>query len=340
MKHVFRISSHFTFYLCKSYIKSQSLNQDDCVLFLVRNYKIPPEYNEEFSRRISTEYNVDQKNGRVFAGLNVFKTWHNIANFDRLVDSYIGQEPFVWYTQVCNDDLCSLMVTKHNCHGYYVIEDGLGSYLSNNPRTFVGWRYWVYRMFLNVFFPRIYSVKKWYINSEHPKFKGCIASNQKCFPLHQQSLQVVEVVYDKITLERCPDAILSVDPLFFYMDEHSVELIYRDLAAFMKIKNYKILYYKYHPSFNSSVNEGIRKKYELIIKKYFKIDLAEISPTISLENVLYTYKCDFYTSRSSVSIYASSMGALCYSYSSVIEKYVPNYGEIPEIKNFCTMVEI
>lgn len=339
MKYVFRISSHFTFYLCRSYIKSESLDLNNCILFLVRNYRIPPKYDDEFPRQIRTEYNIDQKNGRVFAGLNIFKTQRNIAQFDQLVDSYIGEDSFVWYTQVCNDDLCSLMVTKDNCCGYYVIEDGLGSYLPNNPRTFVGWKYWVYKLILNRFFPRIYSVKSWYINSEHPKFRGCIASSQKCFPLHQDSLKVIDVVYDRCELGKTPDVILSVDPLFFFIDNTIVSLVYRDLASYMERKGYNILYYKFHPYFNNQVNLEKRKSYEAMIKKYFKMQVEEISPDFSLENILYTYKCDFYTSRSAVSIYASSMGAPCYSYSRLIEKYDVNYKELRVVENFCFMID-
>lgn len=129
MKHVFRISSPLTFFLCKKIMDVKGIDYNDSILFLVRDYAIPQKYSSTFPNVIKTSYNVSPTEGRVFAGLNVFKTHKNIKEFDALIDAEIKGEDFIWYAQICNDDFCSLMVSKKNCKGYYVIEDGLGSYL-------------------------------------------------------------------------------------------------------------------------------------------------------------------------------------------------------------------
>lgn len=340
MKQVFRISSHLTFYLCKKIIEVKGFDYDDCILFLVRDYKIPQQYESAFKHQIHTSFNVDKNKGRIFAGANFIKTYHNISDFDKLVDAYLQGEDFYWYAQVCNDDTCSLMVTKSNCKGYYVIEDGLGSYLKQNPQTFVGLNYWIYKLILLPFFYRIFAVKNNFIYTEHPKFKGCITSSQKCFPLHQQYLEVVGIPFEKTELPQTPDAIISIDPLFLYMDDSVVEKVYEDLSQYVNSKGYKSLHYKFHPYFNSAANASIKATYKQLILKLFGESAIELSSNVVLENVFNTYKCDFYTNRSSVALYAYEMGATCYSYSPIIEKYKSDYKELAIVDEICIPVKL
>lgn len=339
MKHVFRISSHLTFYLSKKIIEERKIKDDDCIFFLVRNYKVPIEHSSKFKHVIHTSYNVSSKIGRVFS-FNFFKTKKNIKEFDKLVDAYIQGCSFIWYSQICNDDFCSLMVTKTNCNGYYVIEDGIGSYLMSNPQTFTGVRYYIYKYFLLPFFPRIFEVKNWYINSIHKKFLGCIASSSECFPLHKEYLTVVKDIFEKVELDFVPDAILSVDPLFYYIEEDDLKKIFRDLSLYMKRKNYSVLAYKFHPYFNANERKLLKNKYEELIRDLFLFELIELSEHVVVENLLYTYQCDFYTNHSSIAVYASKMGAACYSYSPIIKKYVSSYEELSIVQKFCTPIII
>ena len=216
MKHVFGASSHLVFYQCKKIVELDHLNPDDCIFFFTRNYVCPPKYNSLFKNQIHTQYNVDENNGRVFAGLNLRKTFSNVKSFDNLVDSYIKGEDFIWYSQICNNDFCSLMVTKKNCKGYYVLEDGLGSYRPYNPQTFTGIQYLLYKFVLKPLFPRCFEVKNHFITTEHPKFRGCIATTEYCFPLHQKYLRCIGLPFETTDLGYSPDAILSIDPLYLF----------------------------------------------------------------------------------------------------------------------------
>ena len=159
MKHVFGVSSHLAFYLCHHLIQTDSLNPNDCIFFTTRDYSFPAQYNSIYTNVIKTSYNLSSTQGRIFAGWKFWQTHKNIKEFDNLIDKYLNNNQFIWYTQVCFNDFCSLMVTKSNCAGYYVIEDGSGSYRKENKPTFIGIKGIIYHTILKPLFPRLYVVK-------------------------------------------------------------------------------------------------------------------------------------------------------------------------------------
>ena len=69
----------------------------------------------------------------------------------------------------------------------------------------------------------------------------------------------------------------------------------------------------------------IRKQYNHIIHKFFGENIIELKDTAVLENILTTYKCDFYSAGSSIQIYGTIAGAKCYSFSSLTRKYTQLY---------------
>ena len=333
MKHVFGASSHLVFYLCNKIVETDAINPDDCIFFFTRNYHCPPKYDKIYKNIINTEYNVDRKKGRVFAGIHFCQTRKNIRYFDSLVDPYLKGEDFIWYSQVCNNDVCSLFVSKSNCKGYYVLEDGLSSYRNDNLQTFTGWRYPVYKFILKPFWRRCFEVKNHFITSDHPKFKGCIATTEYCFPLHQQYLRCVGLPFETIELGFTPDAVLSIDPFHLMVEEPYEKLVFERLSAFIRTKNYKCIAYKFHPYFFAKTNASIKRYYA-------DLPLIELGWDISLENVLMTYKCDFYTHVSAVSVYAHEMGATCYSYMPILREYNNKCGDVvPLLDDFCIPIK-
>lgn len=323
MKHVFGVSSHLTFYITHRYIDLKGINRDDCLLLLTRNYTLPDRFDSQYPHQLHTGYNImNSKSGRVFAGLNVFRTMKNIREFDSLTDPFLKNDDFIYYTQVCSNDITSLMATKPNCKGFYVIEDGYSSYRDFNPQTFTGLNFVIYKLVLNPLFPRIYACKNHFIASESPKFLGCIATMQSCFPLHQDRLQVIGLPFEEVDLGFTPDALLSIDPLYLFFSEKETCQIYSDLADFIKGKPYKTMAYKFHPNFFAETNAVIREKTDRIIRECFGDGIVELDKSVVLENVLHTYKCDFYTENSSVAIYGNEAGAKCYSYMPILRKYM------------------
>lgn len=337
MKHVFGISSHLGFYLCQRLIEQDSLKADECLFFTLCGYTLPAVFTDKYPTLVTT-YNTSPTQGRIFAGWRLKRTKENISKVDQLLSQKIGTEDFIWYTQNCSNDICSVFVTNKQCKGYYVIEDGSGSYLTENPPIFRGWRSLIYRYILKPFFPRIYSLKNHFVEIEHPKFKGCIASNENCFPLYKSYLRVVGMPFHPEPLKTPPDALISIDPLFRWgvSDEHAQQIILQ-LAEFVNAQKYRHIAYKHHPALLSPLQSERYKKYNLWIRQYIKGDIEELQAQVSLENTLMAHPlADFYTAVSTTVIYAHAMGVKCYSYCPLIRVYVAK--EVPLIENLCILI--
>ncbi len=342
MKHVFYIGSHLLFYITHTLVKQDRLNYDDVILFLIRDYNIPTQYNNIYSNQLHTKYGfLNQKESRVFAGANIFKTRKNIAEFDEQLTSFLQGEKFIWYCPVCSCDSFSLMVTRPDCIGYYITEDGLASYRDINPYSFPGLKKWAYKLVLKPLFSRIYDYKDYFINTHSSKFKGCIATSQKCFPLHQEYLRVIGSPFVPQSLEKPIDAILSIDSLYLFYDDDTIQKIYHDLLEKISAKGYHRIAYKFHPNYNSTENKERKRWIACLLKEYLGENIEELSADIVLENVIMQYQCDFYTDVSSVCIYASEMHAHCYSYLPICYRYshVNRDDAFRLVKNFCTLLE-
>jgi len=318
MKHIFFVSSNLTFFIANKIIQSDGLQKEQCCLFLVRNYQVPFEYSNEYPHQISTNYNVDPRTGRIFEGIKFWKTYKNICYFDHLIDEFIQNDSFIWYSSVCSNDICSLMVSRKECEGYYIIEDGLASYRNFNPQTFVGWRYWMYKCVLKPLYPRIFCVKNHFITTNHPKFRGCIATSHRCFPLHQAYLRVIGNPFDKAVANQLPDAVISIDPWYSSLDISVIDGVYKAIAGYIAKKNYKNLACKFHPRFEAPQNFTIKKEYTSILKRYFPT-IKILSKDIILEQILVSPNQDFYCGVSSVPLYVSLSGVKCYTYMPLVK---------------------
>ena len=67
--------------------------------------------------------------------------------------------------------------------------------------------------------------------------------------------------------------------------------------------------------------------------------MTELDSSVCLENVLMSYKCDFYTDNSSVAIYAHDMGVECYSYIPILREYTDAYNIVTFVEKFCIPIK-
>lgn len=320
MKHVFGIASHLTFNMARKIIEVDNIHDSECCFLMLRNYSMPPEYKDKFSNSLSTSYNTDEKHGRIFEGWRIWRTRENMRTFDKVIDELTSGENFIWYTSVCYNDICSMMVTNHRCLGYYVMEDGLISYERDVP-TFRGWKYWFYKGILLKLYPRIFVLKNHLVCVDHPKFKGCIASSPLSFPEHQEKVRVIGSPFVPKVYDICPDAVISVDPFFFKgISNDVVERVYNQLSKYMRsTKSYKCIAYKFHPRFYVPDNIEQKEAYRAILSSSLGEELIELPKDVVLENLLSWCKADFYSCDSSVALYASQMKVRCFSMMPLLE---------------------
>ncbi|MBO7457267.1 MAG: hypothetical protein J6T71_05540 [Paludibacteraceae bacterium] len=312
MKHVFGIASHLTFNVARKIIETDNIPAAQCCFVLLRNYVIPAEYQAKFKNQLSGSFNIDARRGRIFEGWRIWKTRQNMRTWDEQLSQLTDHDDFIWYTSICYNDICSMAVTNGKCQGYYVMEDGLVSY-EDNTQTFTGWRYWVYRYLLLPLFPRIFILKNHMVTAEHPKFKGCIATSERCFPFYKQYLRVIGSPFEPKPYTVKPDAVISVDPLFFKgIENDQVEVLYKRVAAFVKAKRYSCVAFKFHPRFETPNNRAYRDFYRAVLLREIE-GIVELPQEVVLENLLVWCKADFYSFDSSVALYASKEGCTCYS---------------------------
>lgn len=312
MKHVFGIASHLTFNVARKIIETDHIPTTQCCFVLLRNYTIPEEYQALFTNQLKGSFNLDAQHGRIFEGWKIWKTRENMRRFDEQIRTLTSGDDFIWYTSICYNDICSMVVTNEKCQGYYVIEDGLVSY-EENTQTFTGWRYLVYKFMLLPLYPRIFVLKNHMVTAEHPKFKGCIGTSELCFPFYKQHLRVIGSAFEPKAYKIKPDAVISVDPLFFKgVENHRVEELYRKAAVFVKAKHYGCVAFKFHPRFNTPNNKPYRDFYYGVLTREFE-NITELPQEVVLENLLAWCKADFYSFDSSVALYASKEGSICYS---------------------------
>ena len=320
MKHFFCISSHLAFSICDRLIQLDGLSIDDCVFLTTRNYRLPA--NASAYKVVETELNATEKEGRLFAGWRVLKTLRNVRHFDRFIDACTQGEDYLFYTQICWNDICSVCVTNPHCKGYYIIEDGYGSYRKEELQTFHGGKAFLFRYVLKPIFPRIYTLKGKMVEVNHPKFRGCIATNEWCFPLHQDNTRVIGFPFHPEPLEKIPQAIISLDPYYLWLTEAQVEQVIKQLGDYINSKHYTLIAYKPHPYLFIKANAEKNILYRQWLHQYIDGELQELDDRVSLENTLMAHRnCDFYTAVSSVAIYAKAMGIRCYTFAPLLRQF-------------------
>lgn len=333
MKHVFFVFSHLTFYMVHQIVRTENINTKDCFILIGRDYTFPENHQNDFQ---NTYKSPSQQ--RCFAGINIFKTAKNVKAFDKIIDEHTDHQDFYAYIAGWTDDFSNLLVSNNKCKGYYIFEEGTGSYSHVNSKTFTGIKYWIYRLILKNLFPRFYAIKESYHNIDHYKFKGFYASSSRAFPeFHNFPIKVIDIPFENIDLGFVPDAVLSIDPLYRFANNEAVQDIYSHLFHYLETKNYKLIAYKFHPFF--AVRPEIKNEFSNIIHNCCTTKLVELDSNIVLENVLKTYKCDFYSAGSSVQIYGAIAGAKCYTFSSYLKKYNSEYDN-SNFKDFVEEIDI
>jgi len=332
LKHFFCISSHLAFSICDHLIRMDRLPIEDCVFLTTRGYRVPlsgAQYHV-----VETDLNSSAQTSRLFAGFRVWKTMRNIRLFDELITTHTKGEDYIFYTQICNNDICSVCVTNPYCKGYYIIEDGVGSYKKEDLQTFKGIQYLIYKYFLKPLFPRIYELKNHMIEVDHPKYKGCIATNALCFPSHQDSLRIIGLPFHEEPLPNPPQALLSLDPYYLWLTDIQVEIVIKQLSDFINNQCYKSLAFKAHPYLLANENHDKYVLYKQYLQRYLSIPLEELDAQRCLENILMAHKdCVFYTAVSSVAIYAKVMGVKCYTFAPLIRQFYDLH--VPVVEDIC-----
>lgn len=335
MKHFFCVASNLAFSICNRLIQVDGLPLGDCVFITLRSFRLPACVHGYHV--VETSLNTSATSGRLFAGWRIWDTKKNLRKLDQLIYDNTGGEDFLFYTQICNNDLCSAFVSNPQCKGYYIIEDGSGSYRKEEIISFQGWRGWMYKWVLKPMFPRIYTLKNKMVEVNHPKFKGCIATNELCFPLHQDVLRVIGLPFQPEPMEYAPEALISLDPYYIWLTDEQVQRVMEQLGEYINAKHYQRIAFKPHPYLLTKENNSKYLLYKEWLQRFIHCKIEELGGQVSLENTLMAHKdCDFYTAYSSVAIYAKAMGVRCYTFAPLLRQYCDVF--VPIVEDNCISI--
>jgi hypothetical protein len=335
MKHLFYVHSHITFLVSKQYIFDKNIDPGDCIFITTRSYSIPPKYAPTFTRVIEYPEILTSGNRRIFQGIHFLQTRRNRKELGNIINTHLKGDTFCFYipnTQA--NDFVNVVVTMKKCVQYYLIEEGTATYVNSNvlPKFQSGFTNILYQFGLRLFLKRYYVLRDNMYSTSYYKYVGTISCSKMCFPNFTGSHFIINTPFYKENLRIIPDVILSIDPLFLHLNNHTAEFVYKKLASIIP-PDVQLIAYKFHPEFYKQTE--IQKLYERFLKQVFTCQLLELPQNTIIENILYTYHCDFYSDFSSIGIYGSQMNCKCYSYANIIKGQSESYDRIvdglPEI---------
>lgn len=296
----------------------RGISANDCLLLSLRKYELPQAYREIYAPH-TYSYPMDilrEENARLWQWGRLVKSYGNLSRLERFIQDHFGQDVFLFYLpNAFQTDAASGIVTMKGCKGFYILEEGSASYCEEKElsQLFVGWQRKVYDYILNPLFPRFYCMRGSFYSTDHKLFKGTIAMTKEAFSSVGGEKIVVSCPFVDESLDRAPDAVLSVDAtLNMFFSAEVAEEVYRRLKEEMASRGLLTLAYKFHPNYYG--NEELLAHYRGILQSVFGDDAYEMNASSVMENVLCSYKCYFYSDLSSVAWYASKFGAKCYSY--------------------------
>ncbi len=271
---------------------------------------------------------------RIWTGFRLGETKRIIQEYDRLLEKEMG-ESFYFYTPQTGTDPANIIISHPHCYRYFIVEEGIGSYRRENIHYFRGYR-WIALQVFKRLFPRIYTVKEYFVTVSHPKFAGCIGISEKVFPyLDRQCVQVLRSPFRKISLDEIPEAIIVLDYIqgFKRLSTTDYLELLRQLDAFFSTHcHYKELGFKFHPTHylkHPEFVEDVRKLFQHFNQERPYL-YREIAPEISLENIAFSYAPDFYGLFSSSLVYARIAGSNIYGLNILFGKISPAYRNIWE----------
>lgn len=325
MKHLIIVHSHITFLVAKKYVDEAHIKNDDVVFFCSRQYLPPLQFQNDYHFLSYPDDIFMGKSHRVFSK-NLFSAYKNLEILEKTIRTLFCSNDFFLYTPNCLAmDFESAAVTMKLCKGFYLLEEGSGSYKSAEdlPEFAYGWKKAVFKFIVKPLFYRFYALRGSFFETGHKKYRGTVAVSTLAFPETGGEHILVSNPFMKQYIDTIPDAVLSVDAsldMFFTIDE--IEYIYRKINEHCEQNGIKVLAYKFHPDYYS--DKTLMNQYRNLIEKVFVMKTIELSSDIAIENILNTYHADFYSDFSSVAIYADTMGVNCYSYANLLNNKFHN----------------
>lgn len=322
MKHIFLIHSHITCEVALAIIRREHIALEDVVFLLDRQFVTQVSGINTVPLDLPDEYSLIYK--------NPLRGWRHLRRIRKFIDN-LSAGDFVCYFPHTYSEFANLAAAHPRCKGYSLMEEGLWSYFSVEgmnevvPPAILGWkqRLLSQALYMGRFKDRYFCRNDYlyaYATSDQafPGFARKVVL-EDTFPMagnagcEQSCLARKVIVLDSVVETRVvgeADFLAGFDRLLDTMAE--------------RLRGGEAIYIKRHPyqyvkrGFSDRLIEHIRQKFPAH-------EVREFGGDVSMEQMALSGDVEFYLNVSSVSIYASRLGAKVYSYARTIGAQSPEF---------------
>lgn len=331
---VFYIQNPIALIVAEKLIDTFSFTKEECLFIYGRNMKPS---GSEFKSVLWDEY-VQQYSWNFLEGNKAVKKTKKAI--DNLIATHI-RESFTFYTSSFSLWFLKYLASHSKCESFNFLEEGASSFFSRQERakiqdsTFFSLKIFYYLKILLshrfTYFPNPYTERS-FLN----KCKAIYTFSDGGFADYNQRVQIDPPFHKKESLQN----IKAVFAPWYIVESGAMakEIYFNSMReVFERISSLgeNTIHYKFHPQ-HLVKGKYIHDYKNLFIEFSGKIDFIELDHTISLENVAYSSKANFYVDVSSVALYAKTCGSKIFSYCDILIKNDPSFSQFTlpkELKN-------
>lgn len=322
MKHIFLIHSHITCEVALAIIRRERIALEDVVFLLDRQFETQVSGINMVPLDLPDEYFLIDK--------NPLRGWRHLRRIRKFIDE-LSAGDFVCYFPHTYSEFANMAAAHPRCKGYNLMEEGLWSYFSVEgmnevvPPAILGWkqrllsqvlymgrfkdRYFCKNDYLHVYatsdqaFPGF--ARKVVLDDIFPK-PASAECDRKC--LVRKVIVLDSVVETRVVGEQ--DFLAGFDRLLEAMAE--------------RLRDGEEIFIKRHP-YQYVKRDFSDRLIEYVKDKFPAHDVQDLRGGVSMEQMALSGDVEFYLNVSSVSIYASRIGAKVYSYARAIGAKSPSF---------------
>lgn len=333
MKQLFIVHSNITWLITQKLIETERLNPADCIILTDRRMPVD---TCNFKVTDISDLTLHDLKWRELAQVLYFRQQNqgHLQAIDRIIANLCPNgESYQLYLPHHRDLRYWALTSHRQCARFFYVEEGSMSYWGVCPNPVIpqyqGLTWQVKRFFLTL-------AHDWYLQGrvpallrsfypDHQKYGGAYGLSDMVFPgMHH--LKVLPLPFQPMPEWAQVQRVVAFGPYveFGQMSKAVRMQVTQELLDYFIRQNISKVYFKYHPS-QLTHPENLNALKELIGTYQDRIQLIEIPSSVSLENIAYTAKADFYLITSSVAIYALLCGSRVISYGKQVLKYEPEF---------------
>lgn len=310
MNHIFFLHSNICTIVAFKTIKELIEKDENVVVILNRGTKFP--FFMGMVKIFDIQYITDKYRK---PSSNIIQKFFNyrfyyLPCFDVKAKEIIGTEEFILYTPSYNQFALRSFFNSPFLRGYYYLEEGTMSYVSEN---ILKSRYYSKLLFKGRLFSFILGVKEYYDYKMTSKFKGVICMSTYAFPWLKEKKIVNRIDEYLANIDYKP---LMVDAIvvtgYLYEDINKIfsgfDIIFNRILLDGKEKKIAI---KFHPTAASYCRQKCQQIRNYLEMKYHVVEFFFVEPSYSIEGSLYQCKSDLYSifGMSSLCLYSLILGS-------------------------------